>query len=374
VRAYLILLLGLWTLTGCGAERTSSALPTDTPDAIATEVASLRATAVAETSRAPTATLAATNTATPTSTRAPADNPAVTPGPTPQPTAAAPLAPPPTVTSTGAPTTLPRIAFSSDRDGKHGIYVMDADGSGVTRVVEVVAARLACSPDGKRISFAASFDTDQNDIYTINVDGTGLRNLTNDAAWNWSSSWSPDGTRIVYNSGRGGRIDLYLTSDDGSGARRLAKLPDDDGSPSWSPDGTKIAFNSSVFAPSADGKAGRAYQGSYVRVINVDGSGVTQLTEEPSGSDTVPTGSPDGKRIAYAHSARIFVMNADGSNKTQLTGGSDWWPQWSPDGTRILYVHLGHPQAEIHVMDVGGGGQVDLTNHPAWDDTPCWLP
>jgi Tol biopolymer transport system component len=373
VRAHLILLLGLWTLVGCGAERTSSAVPTDTPDAIATEVASLRATADAATARAPTASLAATDTSTPASTSTPTDSPAVAPGPTPQFTIAATLTPAPTATSADVATAAPRIAFYSDRDGEHGIYVMDADGGRVTRVVGGIAARLACSPDGKRISFAASFDTDQTDIYTIHVDGTGLRNLTKDAAWNWTSSWSPDGMRIAYNSDREASIDLYLMNHDGSGVRRLSKLPEDDGSPSWSPDGTQIAFDSAVFAPLVvDGKTSRSFTGSYVRVINVDGSGVTQLTEEPSGSDTVPTWSPDGKRIAYAHSARIFVMNADGSNKTQLTTGSDWWPKWSPDGAQILFEHM-DPEGDIYVMDADGGGRANLTNHPAHDSTACWL-
>jgi hypothetical protein len=84
-----------------------------------------------------------------------------------------------------------RIAFASNRDGNFEIYVMNADGSGVTRLTNNPANDWpSWSPDGKRIAFDSNRDGNF-EIYVMNADGSGQTNLTNNQAEDWGPSWSP---------------------------------------------------------------------------------------------------------------------------------------------------------------------------------------
>ncbi|HJZ54066.1 MAG TPA: biopolymer transporter Tol, partial [Gemmataceae bacterium] len=76
----------------------------------------------------------------------------------------------------------------------------------------------------------------------INADGSGFVNLTNRPAdANWGATWSPDGTRIVFNSARGGapHLRLWVINADGSGLHRITTIWGE--YPAWSPDGRLIA-------------------------------------------------------------------------------------------------------------------------------------
>ena len=84
------------------------------------------------------------------------------------------------------------MAFGSELDGNYEIFVMNVDGSGLTRLTNnpYTDCCPSWSPDGRRIAFD-SYRGGQEDIYTINADGTGLMNLTNNPSWDADPSWSP---------------------------------------------------------------------------------------------------------------------------------------------------------------------------------------
>ena len=346
-----------------------------------------------------------------------------------------------------------RIAFVSDRDGNQEIYVMNADGSGVTNLTNNPSDDYSptWSPDGRRIAFLSERDGNP-EIYVVNADGSGTTNLTNNPSDDYSPTWSPDGRRIAFLSRRrdcteGGSVDeIYVVNADGSNVTRLHQgncIEDIDFA--WSPDGKRIVFSQFDY-----GRTDRKdTTGNYM--INSDGSGETPLSESPLSCQGF-TWSPDSKRIAfmnchYASDAPfgqwyimnsdgsevtlipmpgkcgivdgggsgygwlspdwthiaylastgercsdviimdaevrqcpcngIFVMNADGSGVTNLTNNpsSDYYsPAWSPDGMQITFVSVSDGNDEIYVINADGSNHKNLTNNPASDRSPVWSP
>lgn len=120
-----------------------------------------------------------------------------------------------------------RIAF------KGGIWVINPDGSG-----QLIAASIwwypAWSPDGSRI-VSFSGDGTSGEIYTINADGTGLAQLTNNSAEDVDPSWSPDGMKIVFASRRDGDWEVFVMDANGSNQTNLINNLKDDRTPAWSP-------------------------------------------------------------------------------------------------------------------------------------------
>jgi TolB protein len=140
------------------------------------------------------------------------------------------------------------------------------------------------SPDGLKIAWTAHDAADDplvipsQDIYVMNADGSGRVNLTDNRVEERAPSWSPDGTRIAYMcrvgppAAAGGppTFEICVMNADGSGVTRLTDNALPDGTPTWSPDGTRIVFNRAVPPPNQQ-----------LFVMNADGSGQTQLTFPP---------------------------------------------------------------------------------------------
>src|SRR5919198_4649599 len=111
-----------------------------------------------------------------------------------------------------------------------------------------------------------------------------------------------------------------------------------------------------------------------------EGSGKTNLTNDPAAQETQPEFSPDGTQIAYASKASgnydIWVMDADGSNQhvLQADPASDTKPAWSPDGTEIAFVSDRTGDSEVWRMaSDGSGSPTNVTNKPgSAEDDPAW--
>jgi len=222
------------------------------------------------------------------------------------------------------------------------------------------------SPDGTRIAFDS--DRDGNcEIYTMTADGSSQTRLTNNSAEDTNPRFSPDGIRIAFHSNRDGNFEIYIMNTDGSNQIRLTDNPARDGQPSWSPDGTKIAFISN-----RDGNF-------EIYIMNTDGSNQIRLTDNPA-RDGQPSWSPDGTRIAFDSNRdgnlEIYTMNPDGSDQTRLTDDPalDGWPNWSPDGAKIVFTSERDGNCEIYTMNTDGSDQRRLTNEPAMDITSSWSP
>src|SRR5882724_617030 len=247
-----------------------------------------------------------------------------------------------------------KLIFASNRDGSMQIYLMNGDGSGVTRLTYSGANDdfPRWSPNGTKILFQSDRDhpdTGYMDIYVMNSDGSGVTRLTNDPNDDGMASWSPDGSKIVFQSMRNGvNYQVYSMNADGSNQANLSNSASSDGEPSSSPDGTKIVF--------ATDRDHTGFDSIYV--MNSDGSNQHAVTFSSSNlEDTQPAWSPDGNKIA-------FVSTRDSTTET--------WQETDDDGNYITKSAL-HINKEVYVMNADGSGQTRLTIDPANDDSPSWF-
>jgi dipeptidyl aminopeptidase/acylaminoacyl peptidase len=131
-----------------------------------------------------------------------------------------------------------KIVFVRGRDGNYEIYVMNADGSGQTRLTNNSADDVhpSFSPDGSKIAFDSQRDGNY-EIYVMNANGSGQVNLTHNSASDDNPAFSPDGSKIAFDSDRDGGIggNVYVMNADGSGQTRLTNNPADDYGPNWQP-------------------------------------------------------------------------------------------------------------------------------------------
>ncbi|HWQ33697.1 MAG TPA: protein kinase [Blastocatellia bacterium] len=256
-----------------------------------------------------------------------------------------------------------QIVFISNRDGLPEVYVMKAGGSDVRRLTYNSAEELApsWSPDGTRIVYdVLTASGAGSDIWMMNSDGSNQTNLTRGSGFNSRAVFSPDGKLLAFASRRDtneeNNFDIYVMNADGTAQRRVTSDPAFETESAWSPDGKRLAFTRETGRGASD-----------IFVISVDGAGLFNLTRTPNTRNGQPAWSPDGKLIAFVsdrhspkNSSDIWVMNADGSNPHPVTRSQSLniEPSWMPDNRHLVFQTHRDGNSEIYLTDSAENSEI----------------
>jgi YD repeat-containing protein len=253
-----------------------------------------------------------------------------------------------------------RIAFSSGNPGpSYQIQTMSPKGKRLRTVFVHPSTNLQAegrpvfSPDGSEIAFALD-----HDIYLINSDGSGLRQVTTSPGRDNDPGFSPDGSHIVFSRTAAGGSDVYSVAVDGSGLTQLTTDPGNDYQPTWSPNGRLIAFVSN--------RSGT----SHVWLMRSDGSYQHLLVpDKPHRADgqVQPEFAPNGRRLVVSRGAHLVTMRLNGTDRRTLNrSGILISPVYSPDGRRIAAIEAfrGRHQYSVVVMSANNGSRKHtIRNH-----------
>ncbi len=268
-----------------------------------------------------------------------------------------------------------KLIFQSNRGGEacDKIWIMNIDGSDKHMVSPSHGAHT-CSfffPGGEKIVFASTSHLEVDcppkpqvsspshymwplypyDIFTTNIDGSGLTKITDNPKYDAEPVISADGTQIVFGAQREDDFDIYIMNADGTNVRRLTDKVGYDGGPWFSPDGKKIAWR--AWYPQNEEELEKwrdCMENDYIVPFPLD----------------------------------IWVMDSDGSNKTRLTdnGATNWAPSWHPDGKHIIFSsnmddwreeikQYGH-NFELYLINIDGTGLERITYNTVFDSFPMF--
>ncbi len=203
------------------------------------------------------------------------------------------------------------VAYISFKDGSPAVFVKNLN---TNRTVKLnllgPADYVAWSPTGSKLAIALTPDRYNTEIYTVDTNGRDLKQLTFTGGINTSPSFSPNGSRIVFVSNRGGSPQVYIMNFDGSDQRRITYNGSNyNTSPAWSPDGQKIAFTSLIKGV------------LQVCIINTNGTGEKQVTDTPY-SALHPAWTRDSRIITFstdiAGKQKLFMIDVNEGDMTRL--------------------------------------------------------
>src|SRR5918995_1011423 len=263
-----------------------------------------------------------------------------------------------------------RLIFQSTRDdrGCDQIYTMNVDGSNL-KMISNGEGRTTCSyfyPGAKRVLYSSTHLGDKQcppkpdfsrgyvwavypsfDVFTANPDGSDLKQLTNTLGYDAETTITLDGKKLVFTSMRDGDLDIYTMDANGKNVRRLTSELGYDGGPFWSYDGKQIVYRAHHPQSPKD-------QEDYKSLLQ--------------------------QNLIRPSTLEIWVMNADGSNKRQVTrnGKANFAPFFFPDGKRIIFAsNMDDPKGrnfDIYAINVDGSGLERITDTDTFDGFPMFSP
>jgi len=242
-------------------------------------------------------------------------------------------------------------------------------------------AEYACwSPDGTRLAYA-SYQSGNQDLWTVSVAGGAPVQLTTDPGYDFDPDWH--GSEIIFTSFRSGNADIWKISESGGEAEQITDHEGWDTGPAWSPDGQQIVYASQqaggpqvLWVQPAGGGPGEQlttrpgyepdwYAGDVafrsgdmnIYVTSLVGMAPVQITWDQA-QDLTPCWSPDGNALVFTSDRSgnedIWIWSFSDSRLTQLTfhSGRDYHPAWSPDGQWIAFSSDRNGTVDLWMMQV----------------------
>lgn len=264
-----------------------------------------------------------------------------------------------------------RIFFVSNRSGTKEIWGMDHDGGGQKQITSYksISTMPSVSPDGSRLAFTSwAFGQPQIVIHSLET----LRRipfLNPRAGANQNASYAPDGKQIVFSSSASGYSQIYISNADGSGIRRLTNTRAVEVEPKINPK----TGNEVVFVSGRGGGSPQMYR------MSIDGADVQRLTTG-EGQATNPSWNPQGTHVAFSWTRgydpgnfNIFVMDVNTREYVQLTSGAgrNENPVWAPDGKHIVFSSDRGGRSQIWSM-LADGSQLRQLTSAGVNEKPAW--
>ncbi len=282
-----------------------------------------------------------------------------------------------------------QILFVSDRTGKPQLFLMNEDGTDIRQITEEKdgACQPDWSPDASRIVFvspckAQTVINPQEEVYRgatlflINADGTDRKPVASFPGGDFDPAWSPDGTQILFASYRDNLtstdLNLYRYNLTDNSTTVITKDLNSDRHPAWSPDGQNIVFQRQPQGGSAQ-----------IDIMAADGSGIYIFTNQQQNHSFMPCWGPDdtilfsrGNPFSVPYVRPLSPRNAQ---EIQLSSDSAWDMDFSADGywivfERVVFAADGSRNYDIYVMASTSGSAERLTDDPARDYQPVWMP
>jgi len=270
------------------------------------------------------------------------------------------------------------LAFASDRSGTFQIYTINLDGSNLVQVTNETdgACQPSWSPDGRRLVFTSPCRAEQvarddykgSALFIINVDRTGLTPLPYIVGGDFDPAWSPDGMQIAFSSYRKGAIpNLYILNLSDMSVIRVSRPSSNDRNPTWSPDGTRIAFENHN-------------NGIIMLVDPVENANPRPISKTDSTPDTHPTWSPDAGVIYYTQgisttwlaARQVDVAQAEEIRITNPENYSAANAAISQDGTWLVFEKRTSKITNLFLITRNGSNLTQITDGSWHDIQPAW--
>ena len=215
-----------------------------------------------------------------------------------------------------------KVFYTSYIGGNPDLYL--STGGEATKIAGYKGINSGASYCRKNGKIALTLSKDGNaEIYVMNPDGSGISRLTNNFAIDTSPSWSPDCSEIAFVSSRSGKPQIYVMGSGGGGQRRITFAGSYNQTPDWSPDGSKIAFT------------GRDERNRFdIFLVDPNTTTITRITQD-QGNNEHPSFSSNGRYIVFASTrggggSKIYISTLDGSHQIEISKGAGFTtPSWS---------------------------------------------